>query len=49
VMGLEIPHAHIHLVPLNSMDDINFNRPKLRLNNEELKLIAEEIAGKVEG
>jgi histidine triad (HIT) family protein len=49
VIGLEIPHAHIHLVPLNSMDDINFNRPKLRLNNEELKLIAEEIAGKVEG
>ncbi len=36
VIGLEVPHAHIHLVPLNSMNDINFTQPKLKLSNEEL-------------
>jgi histidine triad (HIT) family protein len=37
VIGLEVAHAHIHLVPLNSMDDINFSRPKIKLTEEELK------------
>lgn len=44
VIGLEVPHVHVHLVPLNSMDDINFSRPKLKLSQEELV----EIAGKIE-
>ncbi len=47
VIGLEVPHAHIHLVPLNSMDDINFSRPKLSFPADEMKQLAEEIAGKV--
>lgn len=47
VIGLEVPHAHIHLVPLNSMDDINFSRPKLSFPTDEMKQLAEEIAGKV--
>ncbi|MDH5602415.1 MAG: HIT family protein [Cyclobacteriaceae bacterium] len=43
VIGLEVPHAHVHLVPLNSMDDINFSRPKLNPSAEELASIAENI------
>ena len=43
VIGLEVPHAHIHLVPLNSMDDINFSRPKLNLSPGELVEISEKI------
>lgn len=43
VIGLEVPHAHIHLIPLNQMDDMNFNRKKLTLSSEELKTIAEEL------
>jgi histidine triad (HIT) family protein len=35
VIGLEVPHAHMHLVPINSADDLNFNRKKLSLNKEE--------------
>jgi histidine triad (HIT) family protein len=37
IMGLEVPHAHIHLVPINSADDLNFTRPKLSLSADELK------------
>ena len=44
VIGLEVPHAHIHLVPLNTMDDINFSRPKLTFPAEEMKQLASEIA-----
>lgn len=36
VIGLEVPHAHMHLVPINSADDLNFNRKKLTLSKEEL-------------
>ena len=43
VIGLEVPHAHIHLVPLNRMDDINFSRPKLHPSQEELQEIADKI------
>ena len=49
VIGLEVPHAHIHLVPLNSMDDINFSRPKLTLPVEELKQISAAISAAVKG
>ncbi|HXP53124.1 MAG TPA: HIT family protein [Bacteroidia bacterium] len=37
VIGLEVPHAHIHLVPLNHVSDINFAQPKLKLSPEELE------------
>jgi histidine triad (HIT) family protein len=43
VIGLEVPHAHIHLIPLNQMDDMNFNRQKLTLSPEELASLAEEL------
>ena len=43
VVGLEVPHAHIHLIPINSSDDLNFNRPKLKLSAEELKGIQDTI------
>ena len=47
VIGLEVPHAHVHLIPLNSMGDINFSRPKLNLSKEELTSIAEKIGSQV--
>jgi histidine triad (HIT) family protein len=43
VIGLEIPHVHIHLIPINSMDDMNFSRPKLSFTEEEFEAIAEKI------
>jgi histidine triad (HIT) family protein len=43
VIGLEVPHVHIHLVPLRTVDDINFTRPKLKLTEEELADTAEVI------
>ncbi len=48
VLGLEVPHAHIHLIPINHIDDINFARPKLKLTNEELADIAEKIRKELE-
>jgi histidine triad (HIT) family protein len=47
VIGLEVPHAHIHLVPMDSMEDVNFRNPKLKLSPEELNKIAESIREKV--
>lgn len=43
VLGLEVPHAHIHLVPLNAETDISFSKPKLELPKEEMEAIAEKI------
>ncbi len=43
VIGLEVPHAHIHLVPMNSIGDINFSNPKLSPASEELALTAKAI------
>jgi histidine triad (HIT) family protein len=43
VVGLEVPHAHIHLIPLNSIQDIDFSRPKMKLEKEELEAIAAKI------
>ena len=43
VIGLEVPHVHIHLVPLRSMDDIDFSRPKLKLSPEVMKEVATTI------
>lgn len=48
VLGLEVPHAHIHLVPINSLYDIEFSRPKLKLSNEEFRAIAEKISAAVQ-
>ncbi len=43
VIGLEVPHVHIHLVPLRTVDDINFTRPKLKLTEQELAETADLI------
>jgi len=43
VIGLEVPHAHVHLIPLNSVEDINFERPKLEMSHEELAKVASAI------
>jgi histidine triad (HIT) family protein len=43
VVGLEVPHAHLHLIPINSADDMNFANPKLKLSTEELKEVQEKI------
>ena len=43
VIGLEVPHAHIHLVPLNNVSDINFERPKLSFSEEEMDAVAQKI------
>ena len=37
IIGLEVPHAHIHLVPIESADDLNFTRPKLSLSSDQLQ------------
>ena len=43
VLGLEVPHAHIHLVPMDSMEDVNFRNPKLKFSPEEFREIAANI------
>lgn len=43
VVGLEVPHAHIHLIPLNSMQDMDFGRPKLMISKEEFEEIGTKI------
>ena len=43
VIGLEVPHAHIHLIPIQHVDDINFSRAKLKLSSERLQEIADKI------
>ena len=47
VLGLEVPHAHIHLVPLNNLHDIEFSRPKLKFSDAQFRLTAEKIAAAV--
>lgn len=46
VIGLEVPHAHIHLIPINEMDDMNFSRPKLTPTPSELQEMNEKISFK---
>ena len=43
VIGLEVPHAHIHLIPMNNVSDLNFERPKLNPTKEQLEATAEKI------
>lgn len=42
-IGLEVPHAHLHLVPIDSADDLNFTRPKLRLTDAQFRSVQEKI------
>jgi histidine triad (HIT) family protein len=48
VVGLEVPHAHIHLIPLNTIYDIDFSKPKLQFTEHQFKNIAEKIASKID-
>jgi len=48
VIGLEVPHAHIHLVPLNNVSDINFERPKLSFSEEEMNEVAQNIRKEIQ-
>ncbi|MBS1753804.1 MAG: HIT family protein [Ferruginibacter sp.] len=43
VVGLEVPHTHMHLIPINSANDLNFTRPKLNPSQDELKITREKI------
>ncbi len=43
VVGLEVPHAHVHLIPINSADDLNFTRGKLKLSPEQLQQVQQKI------
>ena len=47
VIGLEVPHAHIHLIPLQSVEDINFSKPKLKLESSVFEEIADKIKAKL--
>ena len=47
VVGLEVPHTHIHLVPINAISDLNFANPKLKMTPEEFEKIASRISEKV--
>lgn len=48
VLGLEVAHAHVHLIPINDIGDINFRKPKLKFTGEEFKSIAAKVSGAVE-
>lgn len=43
VIGLEVPHAHMHLVPINSADDLNFTKPKLKVAQEDLAMVQKRL------
>ncbi len=43
VIGIEVPHAHVHLIPINSANDLNFTQPKLKLSETEMKAAQERI------
>lgn len=43
VVGIEVPHAHVHLIPVNTANDLNFTQPKLQVSEEELKKAQEKI------
>lgn len=43
VIGLEVPHTHIHLIPINHIDDMNFSKPKMKLSDEQLELVRLKI------
>ena len=43
VIGIEVPHAHMHLIPINSANDLNFTQPKLKLSDEQLKEVQQKL------
>jgi len=43
VIGIEVPHTHMHLLPINSANDLNFTRPKLKVSDKELEMIKQKI------
>lgn len=47
ILGLEVPHAHIHLVPMDTMEDVNFKNPKLKFTSEEFRQTAALISSKI--
>jgi histidine triad (HIT) family protein len=47
VLGLEVPHAHIHLIPINDLYDIEFSRPKLRFTEEQFRATAKKITAAI--
>jgi histidine triad (HIT) family protein len=47
VVGLEVPHAHVHLIPINTMSDCNFANEKLKFSKEEFEQVANAIADKL--
>ena len=46
VVGLEVPHVHIHLIPIENVQDMNFSRPPIKLSSDEFGVIAEKIRAK---
>ena len=48
VIGLEVPHAHIHLIPISDMDDMNFAKPKLKLSSERMAIIQTQILSHIQ-
>ncbi len=44
IIGLEVPHAHVHLVPINSISDLDFTKDRIKLSSEEFKELADEIS-----
>jgi histidine triad (HIT) family protein len=49
VVGLEVPHAHLHLIPINRVNDMDFKNPKLRLSEEQFRTVQEKIIGNLKG
>lgn len=47
VIGLEVPHAHVHLVPINAIADLNFTKERVKLSPEEFKDLADQIASQL--
>ena len=43
VVGIEVPHAHMHLIPVNTANDLNFTQPKMKLSDEELKRVKSRL------
>jgi histidine triad (HIT) family protein len=48
VIGLEVPHAHVHLIPLNHMNDANFSKPKVQMSTEDFLHLASQISKQLE-
>ena len=48
VLGIDVPHTHVHLIPFNTIEDVNFKKPALKLSKEEFEHIAQQISANVE-